>query len=337
MKTSKISKVVVVLALVAAAAAAGAEEKVLIKPKFPPGTYLTTVEMVAAQTVTERQTVKAEQHIKQLMEMKLHVTEPDEDGNKTMELTYERVKQEIKTDSRVIAYDSAGPEEEQNPQLARALSALKKAKVQITIDRDDKIVKVTGLNDLWDELAEQNELMKPLAEKMKAQMGDAMIEKLFKQSYAMMPQQPVGVGESWKSDTELSLPFVGEMKISFDCKLASLEEKAGSKLASITWTATAETEEPAVVEMMGTEMTVNRVDFEQTGKAGFDVETGMVKDGVVDQAGEIDVEVPTPEGESVPMSIKQKAKITTTTRPYVPKEKAPPEENAEEEEEGAEE
>ena len=79
--------------------------------------------------------------------------EADAQGNKKVTITYDRFKQEIKAAGQTLSYDSAKPEDEQDPMMASMLSIFKKAKVEMTLDRDNNVTEVSGLDKLWDEMA----------------------------------------------------------------------------------------------------------------------------------------------------------------------------------------
>jgi hypothetical protein len=314
MKITRIAAVFLASALVfAASSVAPAEEKLVLKQRYLPGTHLMTTTMTIDQTITANNVAQPPQHIEQLMVTRLVVGQPDAQGNKKMSITYDRYKQEMKIDSQVISYDSAGPAEKQNPALAQVLSVLNKMKVEVTVDKDDTITKVSGSDKTWDELARQNELLKPMLQKIKGQLGDAMIMEMFKQNKAMLPQQPVAVGEKWSNQTEVDLPFAGKIKTSLDCKLASVTKTSGSTIALVSWSGVIETKKPGKTDMGGVQITVSKMDVNQTGTAGFDTDKCTATNMTVDQTGKIDLVVSSSDGQTTPMRIDQKVKIVVAT------------------------
>ncbi len=322
MKNGKTLMTFVVL-VVAFASVAGAGEKVLIKQRFAPGAYLTTTKMVTDQTINVNNMPQPPQHIEMLMAMKTVISKPDAKGFKKMVITYERIKQEMKMGATAISYDSSGPKDKQNPILSQTVGVLLKAKIEATIDRDGKIVKVGGLNELWDKMGEQNEMMKPMMAKMKKEMGDAMIEKMIMQGQVMLPKKPVGVGETWKNDLEMGAPIIGKIKMSLDCKLDSIITRGGAKIAVISFNSTAKGVKPSETKMMGMKMIIHKFDMKQKGKAEVDTDNSMSGVVNVDQTGDIDMAITNPNGQKIPMKINQKVRMTTTTVPYVAKKAVP--------------
>ena len=324
MKVTKTTMVVAGLALLAVSVSvAGAAEKVTLKERYASGAYLMTTKMTMDQTVTAGGTEQPAMHMEQLMAMKLDISQPDAKGNKKMVITYERIKVQAEAGGEGKTYDSDEPAEKQDPSMAQTLDILRKARIEVTIDRDDKFVTASGLDKLWDELAKDNELMGPALEQMKAQLGDKMIKDMLKQSQVMLPKEPVAEGAEWKNDMELDMPVVGKTTVSMECKLDSVKKSGGSSVATISWTGTISAKD-STTQVMGADATISKMDFKQVGMTRFDVEKGALVASDVSQTGTIDVSVAQPDGQTTPIKIDQKVKMTTTFEPYQAKEKATP-------------
>jgi hypothetical protein len=303
--------VAVALSAAVCAAAQYAGPKVTLKQRFPTGTYQMTMSMNGEQTTTVDGQAQPTQQMSQSFVMSMVVGEPDKDGARTMQMGFTQVKQNITMGAQTMAYDSTGPADKQDANLARTMGPMVKARIDVKIGADDKIQSATGLNAMWDQMAKDTPEMARFAEQMKGQMGDAAIKEMVTKAADMFPAQPVGPGDEWKPILKFNIPVVGELEIKQTCKLLDVETAPAGKTAVIQYDGTAQSTKETTTTMGGGSMTINSLSFTQTGQMRFNIDTGMTDTQVMNQDGTMDMTVPAPDGKTAKVSSKQKMKMET--------------------------
>ena len=319
MNAVRIATILVAAALLASRASAD-DEKVLLRQRYAPGSYLVTTNMTADQKTTVGETDQPPRHIERLMVMKLTIAEPDAKGDKKLQVTYERIRHVIGTGDNARAYDSAGPADEQDPALARVFAPLLIAKVEAAVNSRGEFLQVSGPEALLEDTGRLGPSTQP-APPGRGRFGPDAVRDMLNQTYAMLPKRPVSVGDKWQNNMELNLPLLGRINLPLDCKLESLA--GGGALATITWTGALEAQQPTETEMMGRKLRVKTSSTKQTGKAEFDASKGVAVATAVTMDRSLDMAITHPGGQDVPMKVEQKITMTTTFEPYAARKQAP--------------
>ncbi|MCX6878452.1 MAG: DUF6263 family protein [Verrucomicrobia bacterium] len=150
--------------------------------------------------------------------------------------------------------------------------------VTVTLDADDTVVEVSGLDKLWDGLATKDltDNQKILVAAMKVGNGDKFIEYNLRRWESLMPKSAVGPGDKWKAGVRFDLPVVGELKARFDCSLSGIDQAAGQQLASIEAAAEYSQSSPKTSQISGLDLTLQKVTLEEQARLKVEPKTGRV-------------------------------------------------------------
>ncbi|KKL41718.1 hypothetical protein LCGC14_2367510, partial [marine sediment metagenome] len=234
----------IVLAVLAAAGMAPAGpkdtpkptgEKITFKHWAVPGRYLMTMKMNMNQDITVDGAVQPRQRMLQEMTMLLVVGRPDAEGLRTIDMSYERMQQTTTMGEMKVSFDSNLPVGKQDLRLATALAPMLKVKIRVVLDAAGKVVKVSGIDKLWDDLVKSNPAMAPMAEQMKKQMGNLLVKQLIAKGQELLPAAGVRVGESWETSGKMTIPFVGPVNVVQQCKLKSVAKTKAGRIAYIDY------------------------------------------------------------------------------------------------------
>ncbi len=295
------ARILALAALCLAIAAPAAAEKVKLEQKYPPGTYTTTLKQSGDMTVIVNaggQERTQAQKMEMLMVSEMVVSEPDDQGVQTLSVSYERIRQVMQMAGQKLIYDSQKPDAS-HPMLAQSLKPLLDAKLKITLGKDGEVKEVKGMEDLWDKMVQKNPRMAPMVEKMKEQFGDRMIKQLIGQANKVLPEKPVGVGDTWKSKMDAAVPVIGTMKITQNCRLKEISKVDGAEIAHIAIKGKVKNNEPTQMQVQGVNMTVQSMDLDQEGAMQFNASSGMLQEQSVRQKGTIKMSIQTPQGQNV--------------------------------------
>lgn len=261
--------------------------KVSLRHRWTPGAYEIATEMDMDQTVTPGGRPSQRQKMSQEIHVRLDVDARGEAGTKDARLSYGSVVQKMTVGGQVLGYDSNGPAAQNAPQLAAVLEPLMGADIRITLDAEDRVSEVRGLNEVWDKVARTNPQLAGMAGQMKNEMGDEMIRQLLNGSAEMLPQEPVGTGDTWPATIPLNVPFVGKVNVEYECRLDDVEETADGQVAHIAFRGHLKEEGATTASVGPGRVTIKDVDFKQVGSMQFDIDTGMVAGTTMKQTGRI--------------------------------------------------
>ncbi|MGA2499440.1 MAG: DUF6263 family protein, partial [Tepidisphaeraceae bacterium] len=134
---------------------------------------------------------------------------------------------------------------------------------------DDSLIEVTGLDKIWNSLAEKAGTagQKSVVAGMRVSMGDKFMEQQFRRRESLMPRKAVAAGDAWQAGVRLDLPYLGEIKVRYECKLKEL----AAPVAVIETEGKYETTTAKTIKIEGAEVTI--VQLEATEKATLKVDT----------------------------------------------------------------
>lgn len=266
------NSIVLMVALSLLAGLAVAQDKVTLTSKFPPGVYTTTMNqtmnvkmaMPGGQAMDQKQTM--------MMVSQINAGAMGPEGQK-IEMEFKRIKQSTQMGPMNMGYDSADPNQAESP-MAAIFKALLDAKISFTMTADGKVKDVTGLDKMIDDMVKQNPAMAPMAKNMKEQMGDNMVRQMVGMGNQMLPDKPVGPGDTWTTKATQNLGMIGEMTISNNCKMTALEDSPKGKIAVIEFTGKATTAEGKAAPMPGAK--IDKLNMDMTGTSRFNATTGLL-------------------------------------------------------------
>jgi hypothetical protein len=276
-------------------------EKVTLRAKRTPGIYVTTEEQ-QIDRVAEIHGIKVDDdHQKRTTVGVMQISQPDAAGGKTMTIAFKRVAIQTTMGGRTISYDSDNPNAgaetadsvtaEMQKNMAALYGLLPQIRLTVKIDSKGDETQVSGLGDLFDRIAGQDEALRPLAESMKR-----MMEQVSKQGNRgekfMLPPGPVAVGTQWKPSRTESDPMFGKSAVAMTCTLKGIE----NGIARIEYGGTEHSESGSPNELAGGQTKLNKRDERRTGTMDFDIAKGMAVRTTDDQDTTTDMTV-TPPGE----------------------------------------
>jgi hypothetical protein len=307
-----------IAALALSAPALDAQEKITLQQKYVPGKYeLKQVMTSQAETTIRGQMVPTDMSMTMVME--IVVQAPDDKGLTKVQMGFRQVKQKVSQSGKaMMEYDSENPGiGDQSEALGRMYKPLLAAKIAFQVTKEGKIQNFSGLEEIWDNMAKEDPNLAEVAEEMKKQINNSMVEKMMSQASKSFPDKPVGVGDTWKVETKMTVPMVGEMVVNQDCKLKDVEKSGSTRLAVVEIEAKAKADKPVENKTRRGTMTVEKMQTAQKGTMKVDVDKGIAVQQNWD--GTVDMEMTTVgrDGESTPISSKQKLKmeITMTVKP----------------------
>lgn len=211
----------------------------LLQQKYAPGTYYTVacidtrkLNPVAAQP-SSRQPAP-EENQQQILIMKNVVNPPDEKGNKTVTMTYARIQQtEILAGRKTAEYDSHTPGRNA-PVPETCFRPLLNAKITVILDRENHVVTLEGLENVWDDVQTTDPTAKAMIKELKQQHTNASIRKAILSYNSFLPNRPVAVGQIWSNPKffpSIRGNFTGDLAVSF----ASVEQEEGREQALIVF------------------------------------------------------------------------------------------------------
>lgn len=187
-----------------------------------------------------------------LMVMNMKGTTIEHEKGVEVAINYEGMKMKVKMGENIVAeYDSA--KEDNNPELSKQLDPMLKTKFSAIFSKAGKYLGSEGLEQLK---------LDP-----KTGVTKETLESMMKQGAVMLPNREIKVGESWQAEIKVPMQGVGEMEMSFDEKLISIEKMDGRKIARIDFTGKIKP-----LEMKQNGVAVKIASKEITGTVLFDLE-----------------------------------------------------------------
>lgn len=200
-----------------------------------------------------------------------------DDGNiKTLKTTYQRMAMNVAMPGRTMNIDSDKTDttikgEINDPgQLMNAMfGALKGKSFTMKVDKEGKVLEVTGLNELAQALVSSMNLkaeLRPMAQQaFSQQFNEQSVKDMFSQSFNIFPNKPVKAGDTWEKSfsgsANLPIRMTTSYKVqSVDKDVVVLDSKSNLNFGDDN-------------KMSGT----------QTGTMKVNAKTGLVEDGTFEQ------------------------------------------------------
>lgn len=210
MKSKQILRTLLVLGIVMTYSCAG--KKVLLQLRLTEGlsrTSRVTTTQHIVQTL-QGQTIDMEQSI--IMEYIYDVLTVTEEGDATIKLTYSK-----------IGFIQDGPlgkteyrsweEGKEVPLMAQGFASLVGQSVTMTLTPQGRVSEVSGFDALLDQVMKNfdmpsgSEMKEQLEENLRKQFGDVAFKETMEKMFAIYPDKPVGIGDSWSAEYTLTAGF----------------------------------------------------------------------------------------------------------------------------------
>lgn len=325
MRTARTICVAAAVLFLSATAIMAQGEKVAMKRAWPPGNYvMTQTETSQSEQMVGNQPVKSNSSSTSVWE--LTVGEPNEKGEKKIaaKVVKHRLSEEGDT---AYSYNSEAPAQEQDKDLAFVFGALLGTPVEITLDADDAVVEVSGLDKLWTDLLAKatTDTQKGLIAQESIELADKTVEQSLRHTESIVPTKDVAVGDKWTAGIRIDLPLVGEVKQRFDCSLKGVEDSPAGKLAVIQVEAKYESTKPRPGNIQGQEITVSKLEASEKGDVKFDLATGIAASDEKTMTVSAVLDTTDEKGKPLKVTVKANNSVTTTIAPAGKADVTPPE------------
>jgi hypothetical protein len=297
-----------VLAVAAAGAFAPAKpisaaEPIAFTIKFPPGQIdHQSVTMDMEQTISsDLLPTPKKQTMKMSAKTTMKTIKSDASGS-TVEVTYDSVK----------ISGSALPQAAAD-ELDKTLAAFVGQKITLHFKPDGKADKVEGVDAILAKIPAgvgQTAIKQFLSDERIKDQFSAGIEQI-------LPKKPVNIGDTWDTEVTHKVSAV-EVKIKCQVKLVSVDEVEGHKIAKLEFTGKGSLEAAAAAGAPK----FNVDQFDQTGKAEFDLTRGFITLQKLDQHMIGNVKLGAA-ANAPTMKIDQVVKVTSTVTSGKPDEATP--------------
>ena len=180
-------------------------------------------ETVSRQVITQN-IFGNEQKMDQTMGMtyRYDVQSVAPDGTATIKVSYDALKMVMNGPTGKIDYDSKNPPAE-IPAAAKGVAAMLGQTFVMEMNAQGQITKVEGLKALLDRIISQLDLpdgaAKSMADDMlKKQFGNDAMVGTMQAMMAVYPEEPVGVGDTWIKNTNVTAGFPMQMENTYTLK-----------------------------------------------------------------------------------------------------------------------
>ncbi len=261
----------------ATSAPADTTPKILLKIKFPPGTYQLAEETQADQRITLMgQTHRMIESM--VISGRTDIADPIVGGDQRVAFLCQGVKQSVTVDTRTLSFDSASADK-QDPELSRLLRPLIGWAGAVTIDSTGDAKAIEGIDALMARV-DQHSIPPQMRSKLQTAMEAFLRQLLTRHWTALIPEHPVKPGDKWPCELQFrSVPLLGPFKLTADCALQELTDTPTGRMAALSFVARAQfngrkADLPASAAAPMT-VTFKTLDVQVKGTADFDMALGV--------------------------------------------------------------
>lgn len=243
-----------------------------------------------------------------------------------LSLTYDRTRSRwamSMTGGQTLRYDSDQPGEEDTPYLRQIFAPMLGKSLSVELDASGRVRSLTGMAAIVKAI-EKEAAGNPIFMQMRETMTDENAALSWGAiRYIILPNRRVKVGETWTAQLDQVMPRIGEMVLSFECKLDSVGKVNGRRAALISYSGTIKEvekkdEDEKTAEQEGESEGDEDAPAEEKpkpaggtfrGTVTFDLERGEIVERVED--AEMTFTLESPMGS---MGVEMKRKTTTRAR-----------------------
>ncbi len=146
--------------------------------------------------------------------------EEDKDKNTVVVQKIEGVKLTINVAGSPITFDSTAPTG-QNNALSEFFRALVGSEFRLTLDKDNKVIKIEGRDEFLRKLTTANQQMESL---LKSILTEEALRQMADPTFGVTPPGPKAKGETWEKESSLNLGPIGSYKCKYTYKLEGVDK-----------------------------------------------------------------------------------------------------------------
>ena len=290
-----------------------AQEKYTLKSSYPPGQYEQVINIDMDMTVGISDKAKIPMKQAQTQYITIDAAEKNADGTQKIVMEITRIAMDQKSGMINMKYDSADTDAAQSP--LKMMGTMVGTKFTMLLDKDGNPTKIEGINEMFDKLTKDQDYPLPVVEMLKAQMTDESMTKTLDISKEMMPQVPVAVGETWKTEGTSDVPMLGKAKTNLENTLKEIKTEDGKRIAVIFSKSVVSSEGTKEMEPMpGMKMTLQKADISAETTVLLDIESGLMLSSTADTGMDMDMEMVLGD-RTIVQKIAGKGKTTITVTP----------------------
>ncbi len=251
----------------------------------------------------EMQGTQMEMDQKMAMNMSMEILEKLENGNIKMRMNYQSIRMEMKMMGQEMIMDSEKAEGDTT--LNAFFDIMKKLDLITEMTPTGKLVKVSGFETIFQELADKNippQQVQQLAQAFSTEEG---LQNMFGNSFQYFPEEKVGKGDVWNMAFQIPGMEGVEMQTNYEVAEISANQ------VKLNINTIAETPETHTISSYGMQMEADIL-LNQTGNIDLDKNTGMVITSNINQDLEMTMKMPNPQTNEImemPMKMKSEIKV----------------------------
>jgi hypothetical protein len=244
--------------------------------------------------------------------------EEDKDKNTVVVQKIDGVKLTINVAGNPITFDSTAPTA-QNTALSEFFRALVGSEFRLTLDKENKVVKIEGRDDFLRKLTSANQQMESL---LKSILTEEALKQMADPTFGVTPPGPKAKGETWEKESSLNLGPIGSYKCKYTYKYEGQDDK-NKDLAKISVETALTYQPPAAETNVQLPFRIKEANLKSKNGKGtvyFDIKKGRLdkSDQKIELDGKLTIEIAGMTTD-VTLTQTQETTITTSDTPQVKK------------------
>ncbi len=147
------------------------------------------------------------------------VTDVDEEGTATLEVTFGPMSMKLEGSTGTIEYNSDDPPDsiEEVPLAARAFALMVGRTFTMKMTPEGRVLEIKGMDKIFEAIFKSlglpdDPMKDTVADGLRRQFGEDAMKEMLESAMAVCPDRPVGTGESWSAKMALTktLPMIME-------------------------------------------------------------------------------------------------------------------------------
>ena len=244
--------------------------------------------------------------------------EVDPEKNTVVAQKIEGVKLTINVAGNPITFDSTVTSS-QNTALSEFFRALVGSEFRLSLDKDNRVVKIEGRDDFLKKLTAANPQMESL---LKSILTEEALKQMADPTFGVTPPSPKAKGETWEKESSLNLGPIGSYKCKYTYKFEGLDDK-NKDLAKIGVETTLTYQPPTAGTNSQLPFTIKEANLKSKNGKGtiyFDIKKGRLEksDQKIELEGKLTIEIAGMTTD-VTLTQTQETTIVTSDTPQVKK------------------
>ncbi len=210
----------------------------------------------------------------------LLIKEKDADQNTIILTTFKKIGFNTKSPQGDMSFDSdvdATPDDMGSAMISKIFGGLIGQSFSMVVNKNGEVVEVKGMTEIFDNMIERVGLDtmqggKQAIAGFKEQFSDEQVKKNFSESFNMLPNKNIKIGDTWNISTDKSVMGMG---IKTENTYTLKEIKGNQAIVDIVSTFLTDKTEEGMLAM--------EMDGTQTGTLKIDINTGLTIEGDIKQ------------------------------------------------------